>query len=257
MIGLTRLTRRATRENRRGLPNDSRYSRIVFVRSSCSEVLQQVVAGHVGFVADADEMRQTQLQLLSQRQDRDPQRAALRHHRDAARRRVPRGKGGVELHGWIGVDQPEAIRTDQAHAVASGLLHDAPLELPPVLAGFAKTRGNHHQRLDAPSGALIDHAEHRIPRHHEDRQIHRLGQLANAGVGLDRAHRRGVRVDGIHRPLEMAQEQRLKEAVADGRGLARGADDRHALRLKERPQRHGGEQAVPRFRTARRWLRWA
>ncbi len=36
-IGLRRPTRRAIRENRRGLPNDSRYSRATEVSGSCSQ----------------------------------------------------------------------------------------------------------------------------------------------------------------------------------------------------------------------------
>ena len=50
--------RRASRAKRRGLPNDSRYSRMTRRRGSSSQYCEQVVARDVGLVADADEGRQ-------------------------------------------------------------------------------------------------------------------------------------------------------------------------------------------------------
>ena len=83
-IGLVRAIRRAMRPNRRGLPNDSRYSRMTRVAGSSSQYLKQIVAGHVGLVADADERRQADTPLPGELEDGEAERAALRGEGDAA-----------------------------------------------------------------------------------------------------------------------------------------------------------------------------
>ena len=64
-IGFVRATRRAIRANLRGLPNDSRYSRITSVLVVGLPVLDQVVAGDVGLVADRDEGGQAEAERRS------------------------------------------------------------------------------------------------------------------------------------------------------------------------------------------------
>src|SRR5262249_57047438 len=59
------------------IEKDDRRLRIGF------PVLKQIVARYVGFVADADEGRQTDAALASELQDRHPERAALRRQADA------------------------------------------------------------------------------------------------------------------------------------------------------------------------------
>ena len=85
-IGFERATRRATRPNLRGLPNDSRYSRTRLVASIVLPALQQVVRGDVRLVADRHEGRQPKARSRRRLDQCQPERAALRREADVARR---------------------------------------------------------------------------------------------------------------------------------------------------------------------------
>jgi len=104
-------------------------------------VLQQVVAGQVGFVPDADERGQTLAHSLRSGKDGETEGAALTRHRDPARRRKQRRKRGVQPNGRVRVEQPEAIRADQAHAVAADLLDQFLLEFAALGIHFGKAGG--------------------------------------------------------------------------------------------------------------------
>ena len=78
--------------NVRGFPKLSRYSRITSVRGSSCPVLEQIVGGDVGLVADGHEAREPQVELLRALENREAQRSALRSEGD----RPGRGKDGRE-----------------------------------------------------------------------------------------------------------------------------------------------------------------
>ncbi len=86
-IGLRRPTRRAIGE-RRGLPNDSRYSRMTSRARVVLPVLEQVVAGDVGLVAHRDERSRRRAELARDVEDRH---ARARRDCDDERRRCRRG----------------------------------------------------------------------------------------------------------------------------------------------------------------------
>jgi hypothetical protein len=93
---------------------------------------------------------------------------------------------------------------------------------------LAEPGGQDHHVPDALAGALLDHAQH-CGRGHGDRgQVDRVGDIADARVGLDAGHLRCARVDRV----DGAGEPRGRPEVAQhlvthgGRVPAR-ADDRH------------------------------
>ena len=120
MIGLRRATRRAICANCRGLPKLSRYSRITSVSGRPAQYCDQVVARHVGLVADRDERRDAEPQLRA-RSRGSPARA--RPLCDDIATRPPAGsrrERRVQPHRGIGVDDAHAVRPDHADARARG-----------------------------------------------------------------------------------------------------------------------------------------
>jgi hypothetical protein len=76
-------------------------------------VLDEVVAGHVGFVPDGREGRDAQVELSRVTHQRQSQGAALRQERDITRRGHGRGEARVERHRRICVDEAHAVRPDE------------------------------------------------------------------------------------------------------------------------------------------------
>ena len=80
-------------------------------------VLQEVVAGEVGLVADRDERREADAARRRLVDRGDPERAALRREGDAARAcGSPGANVAFSETGVIGVGDAEAVRADEAHA---------------------------------------------------------------------------------------------------------------------------------------------
>ena len=75
--------------------------------------LNEIVARHVGLVADRREGGETDVQARCVIEDRKAERAALRRQRDAAVRRIHRGERRIQPDRRIGVDDPHAVRPDQ------------------------------------------------------------------------------------------------------------------------------------------------
>ena len=85
--GFRRVSRRAIRENLRGLPIESKRQQADAGGVVVLPVLHDVVAGHVGQIAGADEGRQTQVVAEGVVEQRDPGRRRLAEQPDAARPR--------------------------------------------------------------------------------------------------------------------------------------------------------------------------
>ena len=115
-------TRRAISPNLRGLPKLSRYSRITSVLRILGPVLNEVVAGDVGLVADGDERREADAERARVVEDGQAEGAALARHGHVAGRRKDRRERRVHAHGGIGVDHAHAVRADHAHAGGADLL---------------------------------------------------------------------------------------------------------------------------------------
>ena len=133
-------TRRASDANRRGFPNDSRYSSTTSVCWILLPVAEQVVAGDVGLVADRDERREPQTEPAACPITARP-RAPL------CERKPTRPAGGqvgrerrVQPDVGVGVHDPHAVRTDQAHAGRAADLQQLALERSALVARSRRTR---------------------------------------------------------------------------------------------------------------------
>ena len=126
-------------------------------------VRQQVVAAHVGLVAEGDEARQPGAGPADVVEDRDADGARLRGDRQAARLRLDGGERGVQPQRRVGVEDAEAVGADDADAVAAGDADQLGLGLAPVRPGLAEPGGEDHGRPD-PGGAALLAARRRPTR---------------------------------------------------------------------------------------------
>ena len=132
-IGFVRADAAGDAANRRGFPNDSRYSRITSVSSSVSQYWRRSLPGDVRLVAHRDE---DEMPSPSGARSRSPparaRRSATRKPTRPARRERRRERG-VQPHVGRGVEDAHAVRADQPHA---GLAADAR----PARAGAQRPR---------------------------------------------------------------------------------------------------------------------
>ena len=121
--------------------------------------------------------------------------------------------------------------------MAPHLVHQFLLKLATLGVDLREAGADDHQGAHSAGGAVVHHAQHRIPRHGHDRQVHRLGQVANGRIRPEAADDGGLGVDGVDGPLKAVQDQGFQDAVADACRIAGGADHGHGFRLEEGPQR--------------------
>src|SRR5215470_7197216 len=86
-----------------------------------------------------------------------PNRAALARQTNTSRGRPQRSKRGIQRRRWIRVDHPDAIRSDQAHAILATYAYEVRLPTLTVVTVLGKAGRQHDYRLDACATALIGH----------------------------------------------------------------------------------------------------
>ena len=120
-IGISRPTRRATREKRPRVAEGLDVEQRDVGRRVLLPVLEQVVGGDVGAVADRGEGGDAEAAVGGEVDQGEPERAALGDEADVAGRRGGGGEGGVEASRRGRVERsPEAVGADQPHPRARG-----------------------------------------------------------------------------------------------------------------------------------------
>ncbi len=195
--------------------------------------LEQVVARDVGLVADAHEVRDPDVELGRVLEDREPEGSALGRERDPPRGRIGGREGGVELDAGLGVDDAQAVGTDEPHAVALNALAQRRLARGPLGAGLLEAGADHHHRLDAVAPAGLDDREHVRRRDDDHGEIHRAGHVGDGRIGLDRLDHLGLGVHREDRAVESPAQQVVEDLGADRAAGARGADHRHRARPQD------------------------
>ena len=175
--GFARATRRATRPNLRGLPNDSRYSATTCGRRVLLPVLQEVVAATGRPCRPATRTRDSPIP----RRDAPSIAAAPNAPLWETKPIVPGGHVGArerrgQRHVGIGVDDAHAVRADEPHPARRGRPRAAP---PSRAAPSAPASANPAvittSARDARRGALARHARHGCRGHGDDREVDRPG----------------------------------------------------------------------------------
>ena len=111
-------------------------------------ISQQVVAGDVGLVADRHEARDADAAASALVDQRDAERARLRHERDVSRDGIERRKGGVHADEEVGVRQSHAVGPDDPHAIAPGRLDEICLRRAPIGAELREAGADDHDATD-------------------------------------------------------------------------------------------------------------
>ncbi len=157
-----------------------------------------------------------------------------------------RREGGVEPHGGIGVDQPERVRAEHAHARRACLTDQLTLAGTAVEARLGVPGGDHDQPAHARRTAVRDDVRHLLGGDGDDGEIDRFRDVGDRGVDghaveLTELCGRvgGGTVDRVERAGEAARQQVAQQRTADAHGVASGADHRDGA---------GCEQALHRPR---------
>ena len=127
-----------------------------------------------------------------------------------------------------------------------GLLHERILAGTAFRAGLTVAGGEHDGVADPGRGRVIDDTRHRVRRHHDEGQVHGLGQIPEAAQG--RAAEYGL-VPGVHRdqrPFEAGGGAAGEDELRPARALRR-AHHGEAARREELPQALGADAHVLAF----------
>ena len=244
-IGRRSETRRAMRAKRWVLPRVSLYMRDDVGRVVVVPELQEVVARHVGAVAERHEPRQAHVEALGEPQERGAERARLHHDGDAAGRQLHRHQRRLEADLAVRRGDAHARRADDAHAVASGA-GDQVVDID-GRAFLAVDGGHDHGAANVGGDAVVERGVEGGGGHGDDRQPHVVGDRGDGrpdrvgpcrAITIDAADRRAVRVDRVHRHVGGAGDVAPQHGT-DGVGTVRCPDD---------GDRAGEEQ--PRHRSA-------
>ena len=196
-------------------------------------VAQEVVAGHVGLVADGDERRDAQAPRPQLLDDGGADRARLGGQADAAGQRIDVGERGVQPDLGRRVDDAEAVRPDEPHPVPAGQRDQVVLEALAGVVLVGEARRDDDQPLHPPHRALLDDAHHLVGRHADHGQVQLAGDVEHRVPGPHARHVVRARVDRVHGPLEPAAHQVVEHLVADRALAARRTDDRHRVGPQE------------------------
>ena len=207
--------------------------------------LQQVVPRDVRPVAGRDERRDAEATAYGAGEDRPAERPALAEEADRRPTRHARRERGVERHLGIGVDDAQRVGPDDPHPVAPRASHELALPRDAVRPGLGVAARHHEHAGDPGGGAVVDHVQHAVGGHCDEREGDRLRHLGDGGVGRNSEHLLaclGGRL--VHRRQatgEPALDHVPQQPVAERGRIAPGSHDhdgvggdepRHADRLR-------------------------
>jgi hypothetical protein len=130
--------------------------------------------------------------------------------------------------------------------VPGGLLHERVLAGTAFRAGLAVAGREHDGVADPGRGRVLDHVRHRVRRHHDEGQVHGLGQVPEAAQSRPAEY--GL-VPGVHRdhpPGEAGRGAAREDELRPARGVRR-AHHGEAARREELPQALRGDAHVLAF----------
>ncbi len=208
-------------------------------------VLEQIVAGQVGAVADRGEGREPECSVSRQLDHRQAQGAALRQEAQVARGRHRWCEGRVEAHLGDRVQDPEAVRPDQPHARFPADRDQLLLPVDAGGAGLPEPRRDHDQRRNALRSTASGDLGDLLGGNRDHRQVQRARHLLDLGIGSNRLDHVGARVDRMDDPAEAGREQVVEDLAADGAAPSRGSDHGDGAGLEKPGHRGCRRDPVP------------
>ena len=124
-----------------------------------------------------------------------------------------------------GIDEAEAIGTDETHATGARGRDDALLQEAALRTRLRKPRRDADSVFDTLAGRRLDGLQDGGLRHTENGNVGRLGQLVDGAEALMAQHRRPVLVDEVDAPPRRGREQPAAVLVAPLAWIFGGADD--------------------------------
>ncbi len=207
-------------------------------------VLNEVIAGDVGFVADGDERREADAQLPGVVEDGQAEGSALAGHADVAGGREDARERAVHHRRGVGVDHAHAVRADHAHARRADLLEKPLLAGASFLAELAVSGRDHNHCADAFGHAVVDDLFDQARRHGDDGQVDVVLDRGDGRDAADAVHDVRARIDRVELAGESGRAQVVEDLVAELTGTSAGADHRDRPRLEHRL--HRGVRALLR-----------
>ena len=187
-------------------------------------VFQRRLGVDVRLVADRDELRKAEVEVLEDVEDAAAERARLRDKADAAALGKAFGKAPVEPHVGVRIDDAEAVGPHRAHAVAADAFEKFLFEGRPFGSGFLEARRDDAQPPDALGVAFVDGGENKVAVDDDDREIHVARNFADRTVHRAPFDDAALRIDRIDFSPEAVLGQTLHQVRSDGVCARGGAD---------------------------------
>ena len=141
------------------------------------------------------------------------------------------GKRGVDAA--AGAHQAEAVRPQQAHAVALGAIDHGAGEIGTARSHFSEAARNHDRVTGTGAAAGINNAGHCRRLGADHHQIKALRNTFHRVVGLLAKHRFVTWIDQEQLAFEAAIHDVANQGGANGTGRFRSTDDGDRLRFKK------------------------
>ena len=200
-------------------------------------VLEQVFPGHVGLVAEADEVANSDAMLAGPIEQGGPQRPRLGSDGHIACCRPGRGERGVKSDLGIRVEDAEAVRADDPKGRSASRTEQMLLGIRSRRPGLAEPRGDDHGCLCPRGRALLEDRGDSRRRDGDDGEIDGLRELRDAGIRANPLYFPRARVDRVDRSRERSAHEVGEDLAADRSARPRRSHDGNGLRPQERFER--------------------
>ena len=198
------------------------------------QVVEQVDLVDVGFVSERNEFAEAHVAFFGKVKDRGAERAGLADEGEGAGFRGLRGERGVHFRVVFSIQDTEAVRTDEAHALFVDQFDELFFKFGTGGVDFFETGGNADEGFDAFFGAFFGRLKDEFARNDDDCEVHITGNVFDGGVGFDSQHFRGFRVDRVDRAAFEGVQQVLQNVVSAGLRLRGSSNNRDGFRIEQR-----------------------
>ena len=195
------------------------------------EVLDEVDLRKVRLVSEADELREPDLVPDGPVHDGDSHGSGLREKADGAPGQHVRGEGGVHVVG--GIDEPQAVRPQDADVLLFRDPRQLFLEQRSVLARFLESRADDDCRPDAGSGAFPERRRYELGRNDDDRKVDLLADVRDLWIRFETQDLPARGIDRVDGALEVKFYKIVQDREADLLGVLRSADDGYGAGIKK------------------------
>ena len=188
--------------------------------------LKEIVQAHLRLVPQGAEFREADAQRFRMVQDGDPEGAALRGERDSAGQRRRRRERRVHADVRMGVDHAHAVRADHRHVVLRANREEPRLSVRSHVTDLSEARRDYDEAFHALLPAIFDGLEGDLGGYGDHRKVHRARDFEDVRVRPDPVDARRLRIHRIDGPLELVQNEIVKDFVSDFPAVTGRADDR-------------------------------